>query len=171
MILLSGSEILAASDETTAAAIISTSGALIGVFVGGLVTAYIESVRQGRREKRLERAAGRMLSNELEESRDGFGSIADQRVVRREAMPSLVPSWEQYRELLATRMEETGWRELAAAVLTARRVGGQLAPFAASDAGVAQLPTALVEEVARASTAAGVAASRLARLDATNKST
>jgi hypothetical protein len=155
------SEIVVATDETTAAAIISTTGALLGVFVGGLVTAYVESVRQGRREERLEHAAVRLLSNELEESREAFQHIADSGEVRREAIPSLVPSWEQYRELLATRMDEAIWQELARAVLSARRVGGQLAPLAASDAGAARVPPPLVEEVDKASKIAGAAVSLL----------
>lgn len=161
--MVPGSEILAV-DETTAAAIISTTGALIGVFIGGLVTTVIEDVRQRRREDRLERAASRLLSDELSESRNAFRRIADQQVVRRESMPSLVPSWEQYRELLATRMEEASWREVATAVLTARRVGGELEPFTASEVGAAQLPAPLIKKIEEASIVTDSAATLLAQL-------
>jgi hypothetical protein len=120
------------------AAVISSVGALLGVVVGGFLTATLESVRQRRQEERLERAAGRLLSDELAHTRDTFIRIANDRIVRRAAIPGKIASWDQYREFLASRMTGTEWSKVARAVLATRNLCGELEQLAASDVGVGQ---------------------------------
>jgi hypothetical protein len=131
----------------TAETIISTIGALLGVVLGGFLTVMLDSIRQRRQEDRLERAARRLLSDELAEARDVFLGIAHERVVRRERMPEPIGSWDQYRELLASRMADGEWRQVANAVLTARRLRGELQPLVATEVGLGQLRTSLVTEL------------------------
>jgi hypothetical protein len=99
----------------------------------------LESVRQRRQEERLERAAGRLLSDELVQARDAFVRISNDRIVRRSGIPGKIASWDQYRELLASRMTDRQWSKLARAVLATRNLCGELEQLAASDVGVGQL--------------------------------
>jgi hypothetical protein len=147
---MASSDIIAAGAET-AAAVISTSGALLGVVLGGLFTVVVDSFRRGRSEARLERAAGRLLSTELAQSRENLSYIAERRIVRREDLPDVVPSWDQYRELLASRMDQESWETCAHAVSSVRRICGLLEPFAASETGSGELPRHLVGLLAEVS--------------------
>ena len=146
----------------TPAAVIGTVGALLGVVLGGFLTAVLEGVRQRRREERLGRAAGRLLSEELAQSHDAFLRIADDGIVRRAGIPEPVPSWDQYRELLASRMTDRQWRTVAEAVLTARNLCGELAQLAATEVGVGHLPTPLETHLKQAAQTLDNAASLLA---------
>ncbi len=146
----------------TSAAVISTVGALLGVVVGGFLTAVLESVRQRRQEERLERAAGRLLSDELVQTRDTFVRIANDRIVRRAGIPGKIASWDQYRELLATRMTDRQWSKVAKAVLAARNLCGELEQLAASDVGVGQLPAEFEMKLKQAAETLDDAASLLA---------
>jgi hypothetical protein len=146
----------------TAGAIISAAGALLGVVLGGFLTATLESIRQRRREERLERAAGRLLSDELAQTHDAFVRIADERVVRRAGIPEPIASWDQYRELLASRMADLQWRTVAKAVLAARNLCGELEQLAASDVGLGQLPTSLGTQLRQTADTLDNAASLLA---------
>jgi hypothetical protein len=141
--------VLVAADggNDTPAAVISTIGALLGVVLGGSLTALLESARQKRRDQRLELAAGRLLSDELRETRDAFLRIARDTSVRRAGIPGPVASWEQYRELLASRMEEEQWRTVAEAVLAARNMRGELQQLTATDVGLGPLPAPLRAEL------------------------
>ncbi len=140
----------AGQQSGTAETLITTAGALLGVVLGGFLTVMLDSVRQGRREERLERAARRLLSNELAEASEVFRRIAGERVVRRERMPEPIASWDQYRELLASRMDDPEWNQVANAVLTVRRLRGELEPLAATEVGLGQLRAALVTELEEA---------------------
>jgi hypothetical protein len=130
--------------------LIPTVGALLGVVLGGFLTVMLDSARQGRREERLERAARRLLSNELAEASELLRRAAGERVVRREHLPEPIASWDQYRELLASRMDDFQWHQVANAVLTVHRLRADLEPLAATEAGLGQLPTALVTELEEA---------------------
>jgi hypothetical protein len=133
--------------SSTVETVISTIGALVGVMLGGFLTVILDGARQRRQEDRLERAARRLLSDELSEARDVFLRIAGERVVRRERMPEAIGSWDQYRELMATRMSDHEWRQVANAVLMARRLRGELHPLTATEVGLGQLNTSLVTQL------------------------
>src|SRR5690349_14156804 len=124
--------VFVAADQVndTPAAVISTAGALLGVVLGGFLTALLESARQRRRDKRLELAAGRLLSDELRETSGAFLRIAKDTSVRRAGIPGPVASWEQYRELLA-----------------ARNMRGELEQLTATDVGLGPLPAPLRTEL------------------------
>jgi hypothetical protein len=141
--------VFVAADQVndTPAAVISTAGALLGVVLGGFLTALLESARQRRRDKRLELAAGRLLSDELRETSGAFLRIAKDTSVRRAGIPGPVASWEQYRELLASRMKEQRWRTVAEAVLAARNMRGELEQLTATDVGLGPLPAPLRTEL------------------------
>jgi hypothetical protein len=130
--------------------------------LGGFLTVMLESVRQGRREERLERAARRLLSDELAEVHDAFLRIAVDGLVRRGGIPQPVASWDQYRELLASRMADLQWRTVAEAVIAARNLCGELEQLAPTDVGVGQVPTALGTELKQAAETLDNAASLLA---------
>jgi hypothetical protein len=131
----------------TAETVISTVGALLGVVVGGFLTVILDGIRQRRQEDRLEQAARRLLADELAEAREIFLRIAREHVVRREHVPEPIGSWDQYRELLASRMADFEWRQIANAVLTARRMRGELQPLAATETALGQVRTSLVKEL------------------------
>jgi len=145
----------------TPAAVISTVGALLGVVLGGFLTAVLEGTRQRRRDERLERAARRLLFEELAEGSDAFLRIAEDNTVRRASVPEPVASWDQYRELLAARMTDRDWRVVTKAVLTARDLCGELGQLTATDVGLAMLPAPLQEELKQAAGTLGNAASLL----------
>jgi hypothetical protein len=140
----------AGQQSTTVETLITTAGALFGVVVGGFLTVMLDSARQGRREERLERAARRLLSNELAEASEVFRRVARERVVRREHLPEPIASWDQYRELLASRMDDLQWHQVATAVLTVHRLRGELEPLATTEVGLGQLRPALVTELEEA---------------------
>ena len=154
----------AGQQSSTAETVISTIGALLGVVVGGFLTVVLDSMRQRRQEDRLERAARRLLSDELAEAGNLFLRIARERVVRREHVPEPIGSWDQYRELLASRMADLEWRQIATAVLTVRRLRGELQPLAATEAGLGQVPTSLVEELEQTAQTLNTAVARLGAL-------
>jgi len=130
--------------------LITTVGALLGVVLGGFLTVMLDSVRQGRREERLERAARRLLSNQLAEAAEVFRRVAGERVVRREDLPEPIASWDQYGELLASRMDDRQWHQVANAVFTVHRLRRELEPLATTEVGLGQLRAALVTELEEA---------------------
>jgi hypothetical protein len=145
----------------TPAAIISTVGALLGVMLGGFLTAVLDSFRQRRQEERLAQAARRLLADEMAQIRDAFLRIADDGHVRRGGIPKPVASWDQYRELLACRLADRQWYMLAQAVLVACDLCAELEQLTAADVGVGQLPTALGMQLKQSADALGDASSRL----------
>jgi hypothetical protein len=153
--------IVADQGNETPAAVISSIGVLLGVVVGGFLTAMLESIRQRRQEERLERASGRLLSDELVQTRDTFVRIANDRMVRRAAIPGKIASWDQYREFLASRMTDREWSNVARAVLAARNLSGELEQLAASDVGVGQFSTEFEMKLKQAAKTLDEAASLL----------
>jgi hypothetical protein len=131
----------------TPAAVISTIGALLGVVLGGFLTAILDGIRQRRRDERLERAAWRLLSDELWGTCGAFLRIAKDAAVRRASIPEPVASWDQYRELLASRMEDEQWRTVAQSVLAARNMRGELEQLTATEVGLGPLPAPLRTEL------------------------
>jgi hypothetical protein len=141
--------------SSTAETIISTIGALLGVLLGAFLTVVLDSARQRRHEHRLEQAARRLLSDELADARDVFLRIARERLVRSEHVPEPTGLWDQYRELLATRMTDLEWRKIANAVLIVRRMRGDLRPLTGTQAGLGQVHPSLVTELERTAEALG----------------
>ena len=139
--------VAAGQGNETPAAVISTIGALLGVVLGGFLTAVLEGVRQRRRDDRLEQAAWRLISDELAETRGAFLRIAGDTAVRRASIPDPVTSWDQYRELLASRMKDGQWRTVAKAVLAAHNLRGELEQLTATEVGLGPLPALLRTEL------------------------
>lgn len=142
-------DLLARSDDSAgiADAIISTVGVLLGVVLGGVLTITLESRRERRKLDRLERAARRLVADELTRGSKALRNIAEERVVRAEGIPEGIPSWATYRELFATRMADEEWRVVSAAVESLYEQRDHLRPIAATDVGIGELPPRMEHEL------------------------
>ena len=89
---------------------------LIGVVVGGLLTAAIQAVQQGRSDRATARAASRLLSAELSEQHVFLEAL----VSRGTATPvddelPAVSAWPEYRSVMARLLDDETWQAVAGA--------------------------------------------------------
>ncbi len=89
---------------------------LIGVIVGGLLTAAIQAVQQARSDRATARAASRLLSAELSEQHVFLDALVNQDAARPldSELPA-VSAWPEYRAVMARLLEDESWQAVAGA--------------------------------------------------------
>jgi hypothetical protein len=89
---------------------------LIGVVVGGLLTAAIQAVQQGRSDRATARAASRLLSAELSEQHVFLDTLINQgTAIPTDAELPAVSAWPEYRAVMARRLDDETWQAVAGA--------------------------------------------------------
>jgi hypothetical protein len=139
-----------AATGSTAPAIITASGALFGVIIGGTITATVESCRQGKRDRLLMRSGVRLLREELSETIAALERTVHTETIRRQLLTEVAPSWESYRELLAGRLSTARFDSLADSISEGRRTRLVMLASFPSDDSVGRL-SSLNRETAEAS--------------------
>lgn len=149
------------ADESGASALITTVGTLLGVLVGGLLTAGLDEYGRNRNEKRLRRAAGRLLGEEFDQTAKELRSVADTRLVTAATLPDRIASWDTYREILATRLDSDEWVAIATAVGVARASVGSLGALITASVPIGQLSASMQAEARGVAAELDAAASTL----------
>lgn len=151
----------AAVDPTPS--LISAAGALLGVIIGGVLSAGVENYRQRRRDARLRGAALRLLREEFSEGAVVFQRVVTSGVASRELFPQIAPSWDQYREFLAGNMpKDDDFDELSITISESRRKRWEiLGSFPPGDSVSMPLPPAYCEAAQQERDQLSVAAGRV----------
>ena len=84
---------------------------LVGVVIGGLLTAAIQAVQQGRSDRATARAASRLLSAELSEQHVFLDALVDRDATE---LPA-VSAWPEYRSVMARLLDDETWQAVAGA--------------------------------------------------------
>jgi hypothetical protein len=89
---------------------------LIGVVVGGLLTAVIQALQQGRSDRATARAASRLLSAELSEQHVFLDALINQDTgIPMDGELPAVSAWPEYRAVMARLLDDETWQAVAGA--------------------------------------------------------
>jgi hypothetical protein len=125
--------VLAAQAASSTPALITGSATLLGVVVGGLLTGFVQEVRERRKDARFSAVGARLLGDDLDRARTSLNGIVESKKLRAEDLPTVSSTWEKYREALAQRLPEEGWQRVRTTVAAVDRAGAELAPYAAGN--------------------------------------
>jgi hypothetical protein len=89
---------------------------LIGVVIGGLLTAATQAVQQARADRATARAASRLLSAELSEQHVFLDALVNRETAdpTNAGLPA-VSAWPEYRATMARLLDDETWQAVAGA--------------------------------------------------------
>lgn len=109
----------------TSPALVSASGALLGVLIGGVINWRLQRASERRREENLARAGARLVRAELMAGADALELAADEGSWR-QSRKLQADAWVSYREHLATTLDPERWDIVAQGVLTFEALAARL---------------------------------------------
>jgi hypothetical protein len=101
--------------SSEAVAIIAGASAVLGALVGALAGGLMEEWRERRRQKARARAGGRLLRSDLSTAGQYLGMAEASGMWEVHWSPT-PPSWEEYRDVLASFLKPSEWRIVDEAV-------------------------------------------------------